>query len=174
VHIVHTQPGKVGGEDTHSGGDRHLHEGLTYWDVEESRISSDVRQKVMTLAGERDCPSMPLGMGGGEAGDVAEFVKAEIDLSGHHLAARDMSFLHGRSSDPYLSILQNGLLVATTEVVPHNLNPVWKTLTVMVRHGLPVKIKCWDKVPDYVLMPVMCAYLSVILSCAQWSDNIFL
>jgi hypothetical protein len=43
-----------------------------------------------------------------------------------------------------------------------------------VRHGLPVKIKCWDKVPDYVLMPVMCAYLSVILSCAQWSDNIFL
>ena len=169
---MHTPPGKVGGEDAHSGGDRNLHEGLTYWDLEESRISSRVRQEVMTLVGERNRASMQLGMGGGEAGGVAEFVKAEIDLSGHHLAARDMSFLHGRSSDPYVSILQNGLVVATTEVVPHNLNPVWKTLSVTVRHGLPVKIKCWDKVPAYVLMRVMCAYLGVILSCAHWSDHI--
>ena len=65
---VHTPPGKVGGEDAHSGGDRNLHEGLTYWDLEESRISSRVRQEVMTLVGERNRASMQLGMGGGEAG----------------------------------------------------------------------------------------------------------
>jgi hypothetical protein len=42
------------------------------------------------------------------------------------------------------------VLVATTEYIPHNLNPVWKTVTVTVRHGLPVKIKCWDKVNIYI------------------------
>jgi hypothetical protein len=39
---------------------------------------------------------------------VGELVRAEIDFSGHHLAARDKSFWPGggRGSDPYVSILQ--------------------------------------------------------------------
>jgi hypothetical protein len=39
---------------------------------------------------------------------VGELMTAEIDLSGHHLAARDRSFWPGagKSSDPYVSILQ--------------------------------------------------------------------
>eukprot|EP00802_Teleaulax_amphioxeia_P004845 Tamp_04849.p1 GENE.Tamp_04849~~Tamp_04849.p1 ORF type:complete len:440 (-),score=70.68 Tamp_04849:310-1629(-) len=136
---VHT-PSKVGGADAHRGGDRSLQERLTYWDLEEARTEKDL----MMLAEERSGVAMQ-GFGAGRGEGASGFVKADIDLSGHHLAARDMSFLHGRSSDPYVSLLQGGLLVATTEVVPHNLNPVWKTLTVNVRHDLPVKIKCWDQ-----------------------------
>jgi hypothetical protein len=39
---------------------------------------------------------------------VGQLVRAEIELSGHHLAARDRSFWPGavKSSDPYVSILQ--------------------------------------------------------------------
>lgn len=118
-----------------------MQERLTYWDLEEARTEKDL----MMLAEERSGVAMQ-GFGAGRGEGASGFVKADIDLSGHHLAARDMSFLHGRSSDPYVSLLQGGLLVATTEVVPHNLNPVWKTLTVNVRHDLPVKIKCWDQV----------------------------
>jgi len=50
--------------------------------------------------------------------------------TGHHLAARDTSLMYGRSSDPYVVFSQEGMVLATTEVILHNLNPVWSPVSI--------------------------------------------
>jgi hypothetical protein len=72
-------------------------------------------------------------------------VCAQVLITGHNLAARDQSFLHGSSSDPYLLFTQAGMLIAQTEVIEHNLNPVWQPLTVTLALGSNVSIQCMDK-----------------------------
>lgn len=37
------------------------------------------------------------------------------------------------------------MLVGTTEVIPHNLNPVWKALSISLRADSMVTVKCWDE-----------------------------
>jgi len=75
--------------------------------------------------------------------DVAEAV---IRFRGTELAAMDTSLLHGRSSDPYLVFCQNGKELGRTDVVEHDLNPVWKPLQLVFRDKwTPVSVQCWDK-----------------------------
>ena len=77
-----------------------------------------------------------------------ELVRAQIVMTGHNLAARDESFLHGSSSDPYLLFKQAGTLVGQTEVIQHNLNPVWQPVSVTLALGRNVFIECMDKDED--------------------------
>ena len=72
------------------------------------------------------------------------FVIAEIEVTGHHLAARDASLMHGRSSDPYLQITQDGAAIAQTEVVVNDLNPVWKAIIVRLAVKGKVRVVCMD------------------------------
>ena len=80
-------------------GDRDLQEGLTYWELQ-SVFATELAEaenlgKQIGRRGEEDAPNRH-----------ADYIRAEIQLTGHHLAARDTSFLHGRSSDPYVIFLQ--------------------------------------------------------------------
>jgi len=43
-------------------------------------------------------------------------VCSQVEIVGRDLAARDVTLLNGRSSDPYLVLLQNGVKLAQTEV----------------------------------------------------------
>lgn len=73
-------------------------------------------------------------------------VEAVIQFRGTGLAAMDTSLLHGRSSDPYLVFVQYGKEIARTEVIDHDLNPVWKPLKLtFVDMWTPVSVQCWDK-----------------------------
>jgi Ca2+-dependent lipid-binding protein len=73
-----------------------------------------------------------------------EYVRAQIEITGHNLAARDVSFLHSSSSDPYLVFMQHGMLVAQTEVIEQNLNPVWQPLSINLARGSMICIRCMD------------------------------
>ena len=76
----------------------------------------------------------------------ADSLEAVIQFRGEDLAAMDTSLLHGRTSDPYLVFLQKGKEITKTEVVNHNLNPVWKPLKlVFLDRWTPVLVQCWDK-----------------------------
>lgn len=72
------------------------------------------------------------------------YLVRSIVFSGHGLAARDSSVVHGRTSDAYLVLYQDGKKIGKTEVVLHNLNPLWPRLTVKLRLEGQILIKCFD------------------------------
>jgi len=72
------------------------------------------------------------------------FISAEIVLTGHHLAARDTSVLHGRSSDPFVEFTQGGVSVGKSEIVENNLNPTWKPIMLKLAPKGVVRITCMD------------------------------
>ena len=72
------------------------------------------------------------------------YVVRSIIFSGHGLEARDSSLLHGRTSDAYLILYQDGKKIGKTCVVPHNLNPVWPRMTIKVKAHGHVLIRCFD------------------------------
>jgi len=74
----------------------------------------------------------------------SQYVVRSIVFSGHGLAARDSSVFHGRTSDAYLVLYQDGKKIGKTEVVLHNLNPLWPRLMVKIKLEGQILIKCFD------------------------------
>eukprot|EP00277_Geminigera_cryophila_P046957 CAMPEP_0173079934 /NCGR_PEP_ID=MMETSP1102-20130122/15625_1 /TAXON_ID=49646 /ORGANISM="Geminigera sp., Strain Caron Lab Isolate" /LENGTH=312 /DNA_ID=CAMNT_0013952723 /DNA_START=117 /DNA_END=1055 /DNA_ORIENTATION=- len=67
-----------------------------------------------------------------------------VTLSGHQLEALDVTLLHGKTSDAYLVLLQNGTEFHRTSVIAHSLEPEWGQHTLLVKKDVPIHVQCWD------------------------------
>ena len=68
-----------------------------------------------------------------------------IKFAGTNLTAKDKSMFGPGSSDPYLQIIQDGLVKAATSVVKKSLNPQWARVYVTLDPTKKVLLKCYDE-----------------------------
>jgi len=68
-----------------------------------------------------------------------------IKFAGKNLTAMDTSLFGGRSSDPYLQIIQDGQVKASTSVMRKSLNPQWERVYVILDPTKKVLLKCYDE-----------------------------
>lgn len=76
---------------------------------------------------------------------ASKFVFRKVVFRGVSLAAKDTTLVHGRTSDAYLILYQDGKQVGKSPVVPHDLNPSWPEFNVKLKGaGGDIRVECWD------------------------------